>query len=142
MSKISIQPALYEALEQKFGEGEGRQWIMRKAAEAKLGGKPRVGAYVRELAYLEILPKNIMKGYELNLDKHDISYRIKGGHSTTATIPAALKYYLEQITDDNVSIFISKVANQFHEMKESSDTTFDISFYVRESIIYSIINDR
>lgn len=73
-SKITIHPALFEALQRKLGsEKLARRWIGVKSCEA-CTLKLRPSPYVREKALLEILPKLITSGYVLDLEMQSIPY--------------------------------------------------------------------
>lgn len=144
-SKVSVQPALIEALdvilEAEGSELNGKQWCSKKAAFAKANGVKKVSAYVREIATKKALPKEVMASYSTDLKTHDISYRINGnGLSTTLTVGGALLHYIKQITNGAAPTYLAKIASVFHNAK--TDENNDISFLVRESIIQSALADR
>ncbi|WP_210498856.1 hypothetical protein [Vibrio crassostreae] len=144
-SKISLQPALVEALdivlENEGNELNGKQWCSKKAAFAKANGVKKVSAYVREMAFRKVLPREIMSSHSIDLKTHDISYRIeRSGQSTTLTIGAALLHYLNRITNNSASIYLGKLATTFHNAKSNEDR--DISHCVREAIIQDVMAEQ
>lgn len=143
-SKITVQPAIYEALNILFN-GKAYSWLAEKAVEARIMKQTRISGYVREIALINLFPRNIMKDYKLDTSVDNISYRIfneKGERVSvsTVTMPRALMYYLDEVTNGNGRFVVEKMANEIRRHK--LDETRDISFDIKESLIYQVFSDH
>jgi hypothetical protein len=139
-SKISVQPALYEAICKKIGDrNEGYQWLSQKAALAKSKNIKKISAYAQEQGYMYIIPHKYFKGYVSNLEYQEVRVFVGNIH-TTVTMPSIFMHYVEAKFGgkDKANELFTKLANHFSEAKGDSKSC-DTSFLIRETIIASII---
>lgn len=143
-SKVSVQPAIIEALDLIFKHGNiddtGYDFCKRMACEAYNLKFKKVSAYVREKACQRIFGSDIV-GTKVHPEKIDVRVGIKVNGVTNHTtitmfysIIQFLKNKLEKIDADlSPEIIVQNLANEFYGV--AKDTNGMLSQVIREKII-------
>lgn len=140
-SKISVQPALFEAIAQlEDGRDEAYRWFASVASEGKQRNQPKISAYAVEQAYLRILPPNLMEDYESNLNVAYVRIKINGSVTTIAMPHVLLHYVVEKFNGyENAQTLLTKLGQHFTDAKQNDEEKKkDLSASIREAIIQSL----
>jgi len=151
-SKVSIQPAIFEALEKKLGSFDAAyEQCVHLAAEAKRNGVAKVSSHVQELVLAIVLPSQLLTGYkykensgerETCVYKHPTTNR-----NTKLCTFSTLTYALDAFSESKSASIYEKVASDFIQKKEQLPDTDgqpkkkEVSFEVREHLIRMLTSD-
>ncbi|ELP6119347.1 TPA: hypothetical protein I7730_00955 [Vibrio vulnificus] len=151
-SKVSIQPAIFEALEKKLGSFDAAyEQCVHLAAEAKRSGVTKISSHVQELVLAIVLPSQLLTGYsykentgerETCVFKHPTTTR-----NTKLCTFSTLTYALDAFTEGKSASMYEKVAADFIMKKEQLPNAADqpkkkeVSFEVREYLIRMLTSD-
>ncbi len=141
ISSISISPTILQLLDRKLMNDDGvttsgKAWCSSKAIAAYKQGQGSLSPYVRELALIEVLPKEHIKDYVIETKYVPFSftidsqqYRIKLFASVYHAFMTKVNGDVDAIRDIVCSIAKPLISSRGEESKR------DLSFHIREKMI-------
>ncbi|MCY9861292.1 hypothetical protein OTK49_02025 [Vibrio coralliirubri] len=155
-SKVSLQPAIYEALVERHGDSDAqaREYIKELALQGRKLKVKDLSLYVQSIALISLMPVDIQGKVKLNLSEANrIPLRYKNTvemKMTKLTTFKVLHDILNVVYSGSSEDIHTKFANEAHKAKKATEAklgelnaqarkTCDISHQVRERIISNLI---
>lgn len=152
-SKVSLQPAIYEALVENFADDESRarEYIKELALQGRELKVKDLSLYVQSKALLSLMPKDIQAKVSLNITENGrVPVRYKNTIDKKMTKLTTLKVLhdiLNVVYDGGSQEIHTKFAIEAHMAKKANAAnlgdedkkTCDISHQVRERIISNLV---
>ncbi|PSV00870.1 hypothetical protein [Photobacterium kishitanii] len=139
-SKVTIQPAIYEALARHFGDDkDAYTFISGLAIQAHQARQKKISGYIQDYILDLVFPNNLTDGYLPSGDRVEVRIFDPVHNRPTKLITfGALSYALDKLSDGNSSKIYNSTAAAYMKKVAGKERGRDLSFEVREELIRGV----